>query len=62
MQCVGPSMLPTFNSFGDIVLYEHFSAYTNTIEKGQPGYTVPQKGPARILSMHDAAASDPLVP
>ena len=27
-------MLPTFNSFGDIVLYEHFSTYTNSIKQG----------------------------
>ncbi|KAK9807296.1 hypothetical protein WJX73_009528 [Symbiochloris irregularis] len=32
--CVGPSMLPTFNSFGDIVLFEHVSAYTNRIQAG----------------------------
>lgn len=32
--CVGPSMLPTFNENGDLVLTEHFSVYLQRIQPG----------------------------
>ena len=32
--CLGPSMLPTFNKKGDIVLLEHFSKFRRKIERG----------------------------
>ena len=34
MQCTGPSMLPTFNPKGDILLYEHFSTNFRRIQIG----------------------------
>ena len=34
VQCMGPSMLPTFNTKGDILLLEHFSTLFNRIEIG----------------------------
>lgn len=34
MQCTGPSMLPTFNPKGDILLYEHFSTNFGRIQIG----------------------------
>ena len=35
MQCVGPSMLPTFNEKGDLVLLEHYSVYAERIQPGR---------------------------
>ena len=32
--CLGPSMLPTFNRSGDVVLMEHVSVMRNAIETG----------------------------
>ena len=37
LQCVGPSMLPTFNARGDLLLQEWFSVYTERIKVGEPG-------------------------
>ena len=35
MQCIGPSMLPTFNASGDIVLLDRFSPrFLNKLERG----------------------------
>lgn len=34
LQCMGPSMLPTFNTRGDVLLLEHFSTYLRRIEIG----------------------------
>ena len=33
-QCVGPSMLPTFNKSGDVVLFEHLSVFAKAIQPG----------------------------
>ena len=33
--CVGPSMLPTFNSAGDVVVMERISAHLRTIKPGE---------------------------
>lgn len=35
VQCMGPSMLPTFNTKGDILLLEHFSTLFDRIEIGE---------------------------
>ena len=34
-QCVGPSMLPTFNARGDLLLQEWLSVYTERIKAGE---------------------------
>lgn len=34
MQCIGPSMMPTFNPRGDVTLVEHVSVWTNNIQIG----------------------------
>ena len=36
-QCVGPSMLPTFNRSGDIVLFEHLSVVAKAVQPGGLG-------------------------
>ena len=35
LQCVGPSMLPTFNERGDLVLMEHYSVFAEKIRSGR---------------------------
>jgi signal peptidase I len=34
VQCVGPSMMPTFNSRGDIIIMEHLSVYNGQVDIG----------------------------
>lgn len=36
MQCMGPSMLPTFNTRGDVLLLEHLSTHFGRIGVGEP--------------------------
>jgi signal peptidase I len=36
---MGPSMLPTFNTSGDILLLEHFSTSFGRIRVGKPAQT-----------------------
>lgn len=43
LQCLGPSMLPTFNLSGDILLLEHLSS---RFEKIKPGDVVMARSPA----------------
>ena len=33
-QCMGPSMLPTFNTRGDVLMLEHFSTQLGRISVG----------------------------
>ena len=35
-QCYGPSMLPTFNARGDVLLSEFYSVYTDGLQIGEP--------------------------
>ena len=35
MQCMGPSMLPTFNTRGDVLLLEHLSTHFGRISVGE---------------------------
>ena len=50
MQCVGPSMLPTFNEKGDLVLLEHYSVYAARIQPG--GCLMVPSFPARDSHSH----------
>lgn len=34
VQCIGPSMMPTFNPRGDVTLVEHVSVWTRNIQIG----------------------------
>jgi len=52
-QCVGPSMLPTFNANGDLVLTEHYSVY---MQKIQPGRGILEDGSIGVLSFQDSTS------
>eukprot|EP00038_Savillea_parva_P002675 m.116385 g.116385 ORF g.116385 m.116385 type:complete len:228 (+) comp10919_c0_seq1:325-1008(+) len=54
--CVGPSMMPTLNQFGDIVLTEPWSLWKNKLQRGDVVIAVSPRNPTsavckRILGM-----------
>src|SRR5690349_19866964 len=53
LQCVGPSMLPTFNARGDLLLQEWFSVYTERIRVGESGFDPGLNGLLRPLKLKD---------
>ncbi|CAB4379105.1 mitochondrial inner membrane protease subunit 1 [Rhizophagus irregularis] len=65
--CIGPSMLPTFNMIGDIVVLEHFSPKLKRLEIGDVVVCISPTNPwravcKRILGMPgDRICIDPTV-
>lgn len=47
--CKGPSMLPTFNSWGDLLLQEYFSVYTERIRVGDVVMSRSPRNPKHIV-------------
>ena len=41
LQCWGPSMLPTFNNKGDVLMLEHFTTHLRYIRVGELSDVVP---------------------
>ncbi|RIA91989.1 peptidase S24/S26A/S26B/S26C [Glomus cerebriforme] len=66
--CIGPSMLPTFNMFGDIVALEHFSPKLKRLDIGDVVVCISPTNPwraicKRIIGMPgDRICIDPTVP
>lgn len=48
-QCIGPSMLPTFNMIGDIVVLEHFSPKLKRLEIGDVVVCISPTNPWRAV-------------
>ncbi|SAM04779.1 hypothetical protein [Absidia glauca] len=66
--CVGPSMLPTFNLTGDVMLVEHISKHFKSLERGDVIVCMSPSVPGRavlkrIIGMPgDNICMDPTVP
>ena len=54
-QCVGPSMLPTFNARGDLLLQEWLSVYTERIKVGESDFACCEVSPLHVQHSHDGS-------